>query len=294
MHRARNTYNKRACLWLLGSGQEFIVFDTETTGKKSESDYIVELAAQKYRASNGRVELISEIDIYIKPPFKMEQAVIDIHGITNEFLERKLPETMLFNEIRSFFGNNPIVVGYNIDFDVAMTKSLYRRNSEEFKPMIAIDVLEMVRDIIYGKDNENYKLGYITESLGLDTGLTFHQAIDDVKATTRILSYCYKEYISHPTVQGQKLYVNRVYYWKGYNKKQSGVYVETNMGRIYFSTFLKAWQSSQVELEKMDIDALERDVIGRLCISGIKELGRMTEKKFGLIKDEQKKRGVYL
>lgn len=299
MYRARNTVNRRACMYIYDQmeNQEFIVFDTETTGLKPETDYIVELSAQKYRIENHKAVLSEEIDIFIRPPFAMDQKVVDIHGITNEFLENKMTEEMLIQEIADFFGTQPLVLGYNVDFDVAMLQAMYNRNGMVFSLWASLDVLEMTRDLIYGKDVESYKLGEIVQMLGIDGGLTFHRAIDDVKATFRLLEYCRQEYRANPVLskaEREHLYVNRIYYWKGFNKKQSGVYVETNFGRIYYSTFLKAWQSSAVDLGKMDIDTMEVEVIRTLGLSGNKELGKMTEKKFLEIKSMKKAAGVYL
>lgn len=299
MYRARNTVNRRACLYIYDKmeNQEFIVFDTETTGLKPETDYIVEFSAQKFRIENHRAVLVEEIDIFIRPPFAMEQKIVDIHGISNEFLENKMMEDVMLGDIQNFFGDKPLVLGYNVDFDVAMLQAMYQRQGQTFRPFAVLDVLEMTRDVIYGKDVENYHLGEIVEMLGIGAGLTFHRAIDDVKATFRLLEYCCQEYRSNPVLAREKrehLYVNRIYFWKGFNKKQSGIYVETNLGKVYYSTFLKAWQSSSVKLEQMDIDTMEREVIQTLGISGSKELGKMTEKKFLAIKNTKKAAGVYL
>lgn len=299
MFRARNTRNRRACLYIFNQmeGAELIVFDTETTGLDPKKDYIVELAAQKYKIQNRQLSLIEEIDIFIRPPFLMDEKVVSIHGISNEFLESRETEEMLFDEINKFFGERPLVIGHNIEFDTAMMTSLYQRNRSQFTPWAVLDTLEMARDVIYGKDVENYTLGYLAKLLGLDAGLTFHRAIDDVKATSRLLNYCYKEYQEKndiPSNQKKKLYVNRFWFWKGYNKNQSGIYVDTNLGKLYYSTYSKEWKSSGIALEEYDIDAVEEQVIRTMGIPNSKELGKMTEKKFRDIKAQRKKEGVYL
>ncbi len=91
----------------------------------------------------------------------------------------------------------------------------------------------------------------------------------------------------------QKVYINAIYYWKGFRKEQSGIYLKTNLGVIYLSTYLKLWCSSQVDLSLVDIDAMENEVLSKTGIS-FKELGKMTERKFAVLKNTCRERGVYL
>lgn len=297
MYRARNLKNRKNCMLLFEGkeGLQFIVFDTETTGKDPASSYIVELAAIKCEIKNHTAVEIDRMDMYIKPPMPMQQAVIDIHHITNEFLEDKPSEDDAFEEIKTFFEEKPIVVGHNIEFDINMIKAMYNRNNTEFTPAIALDTLEMARDLVFGKDVENYKLGTLTELFGLDIGLTFHNALDDVTATLRLLNVFYNEYKNLPPVEiKQRVYVNRISYWKGYNKNQMGIYLETNLGKMYFSTNQKAWFSSTIDLEMIDIDHLEKEVLTKMELSSLKEFGRLTEKKFNELKLRLREKRVYL
>jgi len=294
-YRARNTKNKVNCIRLFEwvQGREFIVFDTETTGLK-ESDYIVELAAIKCRVMDCKIEEINRIDLFIKPPFLMDEKVVGIHGITNEELADKLTEEQSFEDIKAFFGTTPILVGYNVGFDSGMLSQVYKRNNAELTPVVEIDVLEMARDLVYGKEVDNYKLGEIAKMHGLDVGLKFHQGIDDVVATLRLLNYFYNEYKKQPPEpMKQKCVINYLYFWSGMRKEQSGLYVDTNLGRIYYSTFLKTWASSNVDLSFIDIDEFETNVVLRTQLN-IKEIGKLTSKKFEELKEQRRAEGVRL
>ncbi len=297
MYYARNSYNQRCCLALMNKCIErtFIVFDTETTGLNRQKDYIVELAAMKYIVKKDSTpELIDQIDLYMKPPYPMSQEVIEIHGITNEFLADKPNERDCFQKIEDFFGERPIILGYNVNYDYEMLQSLYQRNGKNFNTSAVLDVMEMGYDICFGKEFENHKLGTLVSTLGLDVGLNFHNALDDTVATYRILLYCYNEYKKQPPFfQGEPLYVNAIYFWKGFRKEQAGIYLKTNLGIVYFSTFLKRWCSSQVNLQECNIDATEQYVLRRLNIP-FSEFVKLTQKKFDKIKIECKERGVYL
>lgn len=224
----------------------------------------------------------------------MDEKVVEIHKITNDFLDDKPSETEIFNDIKTFFGTHPILIGYNIDFDIGMLSSLYERNHSVLTPQIALDVREMGYDVINDKEIPDHKLETLVQSFGLDVGLRAHNAIDDAEATYRLLLYCYNEY-KQITINPckQKVYINAIYYWKGFRKEQSGIYLKTNLGVIYLSTYLKLWCSSQVDLSLVDIDAMENEVLSKTGIS-FKELGKMTERKFAVLKNTCRERGVYL
>lgn len=267
--------------------EDIIIFDVESTGlNKKNNDYIVELSAIKYRQTNGKMIVIDEINLFMKPPFHMDEKIVSIHGITNEFLNDKKTEKELFPLIQKFFGNHSLLIGHNVDFDIQMMQTMYQRNGSAFQFWTSLDTIDMARDVLFGKEIKNYKLDFLVPFLGLDLSLKFHCAMDDVKATYRLLKYCHEEYkktleVNEPK---QKLYINYVYFWEGYNKNQKGTYVDTNAGKIFFSTFDKAWMSSNVVLSNYDIDSFENEVLHRIGCPNVKELGKMTEKKFKELK----------
>lgn len=285
---ARHSRNMRNVMVLFHrcEGREIIVFDTETTGKKKEDDYIVELSAIKCIIKNGEAVETNSMDLYIKPPLFMSKEVTEIHGITNEFLADKPYESDLIDYICDFFGDSPIIVGHNIKFDIGFMEEMYKRCDKAFTYEIAFDTLEMARDIINIKDIDNYKLSTIATMYGLDKDLTFHCAIDDVKATLRILTVFKNEYsskIASYNPMKEKLYINSFWFWKGRNKSQSGIYVNTNMGKIYLSTYNKCWVSTEVDLDKVNIDDFEDEIVRRTGLP-FEELSKMTESKWNKLK----------
>ena len=261
-YKARSNRNRNNVKLLFSlENVPFIIFDTETTGKDAKVDEIVELSAIKYLVKNGTAEAIDEMDIYIKPSFFMEEDVINIHHITNEFLEDKPTEDVLFPQIKAFFGANSILLGYNTQFDIDMMKALYTRQGEEFDYQIMLDVLEMARDLVF--DADNYKLETIVKIYNLEDEITFHRSIDDVKATARLLFTFKNEYDKIVDVPKETIICNYSYWWKGFNKQQMGIYFDTNFGKIYFNTYRKVWCSSTCNFEIADIDAFERAVLNR-------------------------------
>lgn len=104
MYTARNIKNQHNCFVLFEHLKDtpFIILDTETTGLHPDKDYIVELAAVKHQVIDCKLQKIAQIDFYLCPPFKMDEKVIAIHGITNEFLQDKPTEKELFPDILKF------------------------------------------------------------------------------------------------------------------------------------------------------------------------------------------------
>ncbi len=296
MFYARNTRNQRNCIKLIDKkeGRTFIIFDTETTGLDPNKDYIVELAAQKYQVINGNPQLLEELDMYIRPPFEMDSKVIDVHHITNEFLKKYPEESDVFGEIEEFFGQFPILIGYNVGFDIGMLDAMYERQGKtRIIPETVLDVMEMGYDLLRGKEFPDHKLGTLVRALGLDVGLKFHNALDDTTATYRLLMYCHEEYKKIVNKKREQIFINNMHFWKGKRKEQTGMYLRTNLGKMYYSNFGKCWCSSEIDLSTVDIDALEQDVTFKTGIT-MKEFGRMTEKKFTELKQSCRERGIFL
>jgi len=93
-----------------------IVLDTETTGLEvSNGDRIVEI---------GCVELENHIPTgrtfqeYLNPEMEMSQKVIDIHGITNEFLKDKPKFREIAEKFIQFIGEDSKLVIHNAEFDM--------------------------------------------------------------------------------------------------------------------------------------------------------------------------------
>lgn len=123
-----------------------IVLDTETTGTNADAgDRIVDI---------GCVELVNHqptgrtYQVYINPERQMDQEVINIHGLTNEFLADKPKFADIADEFLAFIGDNPEdkLVIHNAPFDM---KFLNMELKKANRPCIsfdrAIDTLVMAR-----------------------------------------------------------------------------------------------------------------------------------------------------
>lgn len=93
-----------------------IVFDTETTGLDPfKGDKIVEI---------GAVELVNHVPTgvtfhkYINPERSVSQEVVNVHGLTEEFLSDKPPFRDIVDEFLAFIGEDSVLVAHNAPFDI--------------------------------------------------------------------------------------------------------------------------------------------------------------------------------
>lgn len=92
-----------------------IVLDTETTGLETSQDHrIIEI---------GCVELVNRkltgkhYHQYINPQRKVDEGAMQVHGITDEFLEDKPLFENIIDEFMAFVGDSELVI-HNAPFDV--------------------------------------------------------------------------------------------------------------------------------------------------------------------------------
>lgn len=116
--------------------ERLIILDTETTGiNPREGHRIVEIGCVEMvnRQLTGRT-----YHAYINPQFQMDQEVINIHGLTNEFLADKPLFEHVANEFIEFIRGAELVI-HNAKFDVGFM-------DHEFK-MVRGNSLPLTNDI---------------------------------------------------------------------------------------------------------------------------------------------------
>ena len=110
------------------SNDEFIVFDTETTGLNPKKDEILSIGAVKIK---GNKILTSEtFEVYLKPLKSISLKSIEIHGIRPCDLHNATNTEQGIKEFLNFIGSRPLI-GYYLEFDVAMI-------NKYIKPMLGI------------------------------------------------------------------------------------------------------------------------------------------------------------
>lgn len=176
-------------------GKEMIIFDTETTGLSAETNHIIQISAIKCTIENDcQFCEIGRLDTYINPGYPLPKQIIKITGITDAKLAKFPNEETQWPSIYAFFGDEPIICGHNSPFDVGMLGAMYARYGKIFNPT-GMDTLKMAQELHLKSEAGSHKLGALAEHFGLDYGLTFHNSMDDVIATSRLLSFFVEEYL---------------------------------------------------------------------------------------------------
>lgn len=163
------------------SGEEFIVFDTETTGLNTFHDNIIEIGAQRW-SKEGKKESFEELLWVHENQISPEAQAV--HKIpTEEILAARKPEEVLKDFI-DFCGNRAIVA-HNIKFDFPMLNSNLIRAG--MKPYQNDDV---ACSLVYAKQLQlPGKLSALANHFKVKTDAgALHRALYDVDVLIEVLN----------------------------------------------------------------------------------------------------------
>lgn len=273
-----------ALLKELEKGRPLIVFDLETTGLKKLTDRILSFSAVKVTYDGVSFREVDRINQFINPEMIIPQEVSNINGITNEMVADKPTEDEAADIIKGFIGENAIIAGYNSkNFDEGFVDAMYQRVfGENFSYDLHTDVFPMAKELL---ESDKYKLSVVAEKYGLDMGLTFHQSMDDVIATTRVLQLAlgvYKKRIREKELGIEQ--PKQFEYFKIYNArlyapshKVERIYVATNpKTKTYYDGYKKEWCSDS---DTINLEYVRKTVLSRESVQNEKELLKKLKEK---------------
>lgn len=168
--------------------KKLCIFDVETTGLNKTKDRIIQFSAIMVAPDQfGIYREIDYLDLYIKQPVYMTQEVINIHHITNEFLEDKPLESEVAKRIYDFMIKADVISGYNIvKFDMAFINALFDRAGLS----INIDIVDIYPFALESFDRRDYeKMNLETLCTTHNINAIFHSAIDDVRACYKLMQF---------------------------------------------------------------------------------------------------------
>jgi DNA polymerase III epsilon subunit family exonuclease len=169
------------------SGEDFIVFDTETTGLNTFHDNIIEIGARRWN-KKGVGETFEEL-IWVNPN-KITPASQEIHKIPAEEIEKaRQPEAVLSDFIK-FCGDRPLVA-HNIRFDMPMLNSNLVRNG--LRPyqndQVACSLIYAKEQLLPGKLEELAR--HLQVEMKSDS---LHRALYDVDVLIEVLNTLMKKH----------------------------------------------------------------------------------------------------
>ena len=170
-----------------------VVFDTETTGIDFDTDRIIELGAvalEKEGETGSLNCLIRLPQGHRLPPF-----IVDLTGITDEELAQK---GVSEEEAGAAFchllegAKRPLLVAYNAQFDLNFLYRFLKKsgNAQVLRLPRFLDALTVYKD----RRDYPHKLCNAIEAYHLeDEAVNSHRAVDDARATVRLLEEMARE-----------------------------------------------------------------------------------------------------
>ena len=269
-------------------GQEFIIFDTETTGLSPALDKIIQISAIKCQIDEDfQFHENSRFNTYINPGYNLPKKIVQLTGITDEQLAESPDEKAQWNNIYPFFGDAPIICGHNVSFDFSMLNAMYARNNKSFDATM-MDTLRMAQELHLKEEAGSHKLGVLTEFFGLNYGLTFHNSMDDVVATMRLLRLFIEEYqekqkLVESQPQKIKTKVKNCWAWTGYRGMQR-LYVKVyHEDRVIWMNQRRPYNWGEKDagsIDLLDMKDIERQVLTLYGCHSLSELSKVRESKY--------------
>lgn len=152
----------------------WIAFDTETTGRYPVESEICEIAAVKWRAGK-------EIDSFaslIKPTKPMGQAVIRIHGISNEMVKDAPTAKEVLPKFADFIKDG-VLLAHHAQFDLGFLASVFEENQLKLPSATAVCTSLLAQATV--PETANHKLQTLVPFFGIDPGQA-HRALDDARS----------------------------------------------------------------------------------------------------------------
>lgn len=161
--------------------QEYVVFDTETTGLNSGKDQMIEIGAVK--VLNDKV--IDRFDELISCDHPLPKIITELTNITDEMLTGKDTEENVTKRFLAFCGDDP-VVAHNAAFDISFVESAVSQyNLKPFNNTV-VDTMGMAR-VLY-PEWHNHKLSTLVKNLEVEWDEDKHHRADyDAEGT----AYCF-------------------------------------------------------------------------------------------------------
>lgn len=163
---------------------DYVVFDTETSGLDPTKDALLEIGAIKY-INNVEAD---RFQTYLKTSKEIPPNVSKINGITAETLKDAPPPRVALKNFLAFIGDLPLVA-YNADFDMRFLQINYQKRLNTRVENEVIDALPLAREYLYELPNK--KLETIKRHFGINVGS--HNAIDDCIVTNHLYQFCHAE-----------------------------------------------------------------------------------------------------
>ena len=172
--------------------RETIILDVETSGLNDNENGLCSVAMKNPRSDDA-------LYFTLKPlkNMKYEDEALRVNGFNHDDLMRYgLFESegvqLIIDFVRANYKTRPLIIGYNVGFDIGFLKAMFKRNGYEFFDFFSYEkvcVLMMARFMHYIDlyKFENHKLTTVVKTLFPDMDLSeAHNSLFDVDITQKV------------------------------------------------------------------------------------------------------------
>ncbi|WP_457600465.1 3'-5' exonuclease [Hydrogenivirga sp.] len=156
----------------------FTVFDTETTGLNPNRDELVSIGALKIRSMT--LDLSESFHEFVVPA-QLSRRSVEIHGITQEELERRAKPVDKVIEEFLLYVRGTVLVGFNVEFD----RKMLDKYALAFVGMPLLNYRLDVFSLWKRHGGEGKSLTDIASELGIPVAGA-HSALDDAYMTALV------------------------------------------------------------------------------------------------------------
>ncbi|MCL4293259.1 MAG: endonuclease, partial [Acidimicrobiia bacterium] len=159
----------------------FTVVDLETTGGSPDRCAITEIAALRCRGG----ELLGSLATLVNPGTAIPPSIVVLTGITEAMVAPAPAIGELLPSVLELVGDDSVVVGHNVRFDVAFLDAALARHGYPRLANRRVDTLALARRLIRD-EVPDLKLHTLARHLRTAVRPT-HRALDDARATMEVL-----------------------------------------------------------------------------------------------------------
>lgn len=166
--------------------QEYVVYDTETTGLNCKQDQMIEIGAVKVKNN----EIIDRFDELICCDRPLPKIIVELTNITDEMLKGKDTEENVTKRFLEFCGDLPLVA-HNAAFDISFVEAAVEKyNLKPFNNTV-LDTMGIARAMY--PSWKNHKLSTLVKNLEVEWDEDKHHRADyDCEGT----AYCFYKMVN--------------------------------------------------------------------------------------------------
>ena len=151
--------------------QEYIVYDTETTGLNPKNDQMIEIGAVKVKND----EIIARFDELICCDRPLPKVITELTNITDKMLKGKDTEENVTKRFLDFCGDLPLVA-HNAAFDISFIESAVEKYGLKPFDNTVVDTMGLARALY--PDWKNHKLSTLVKNLEVEWDEEKHHRAD--------------------------------------------------------------------------------------------------------------------